>query len=104
MRRVRISAKAYDAALAFVNARRKEKGKKPIKRLPAGKPHDARSCPCASACDAIVETRRWCDGGDWIFTPNPQGLFDFVREFDAHGHLDAERQPTLLPVRGARRG
>ena len=92
--RLRVPAAIYDEALRFVNARRKEKKLGPIKALPAGRPKDDESCPCAAKCGApiVVEGEgfwHWRAGME-----NQDGPSHFTEYFD-------DRAPGLtLPVRG----
>jgi hypothetical protein len=43
--------------LAWCNARRKERGKRPLKKLPKGQPMDGESCPCGTATGLFVESQ-----------------------------------------------
>lgn len=105
---LKVPAAYYDEALAFCNARRKENGKRPIKKLPPGVPGDVRSCPCAKACVGISvgELTWWnrisadADGSD-LDEISPDAFDgapgDFVFYFDMHG---APLGLLVLPVRG----
>lgn len=96
MKTVRISAKAYDQALRFCNKRRKEQGKKPIKKLPAGIGNDASSCPCSNTCEGlwVYHTHWYVAGGDGR---KPGSPIKFTKEFDKKCGFYIE---PVLPIRG----
>lgn len=105
---VPIPAPLYDAALRFCNAHRQEAGRKPWKRLPAGKPCDATECPCAQAVPGLcVGFRVW-----WLELPGgrpsptadlPDDVRGFVNLFDSAsrqaGGGRSSPDLALLPVR-----
>lgn len=67
--------------LAWCNARRKARGKRPVKRLPKGWIGDPFSCPCGKATGLAVGHFEWRDErGKWISLPRP--VKRFVIAFD----------------------
>lgn len=77
-----VPARLYDAALAFCNARRAEKGEPPIAELPAGYASQHRQCPCANSTGDLSfgETSYWL--GSLVGEGKPHGISDFVNYFD----------------------
>ena len=69
--------------LKWCNARRKEKGKKPLKKLPKGYPDDARSCPCGKATGLKVYRLSYRDLDAGIFGRITKSVRRFVDAFDA---------------------
>ena len=93
--RLRVPAAVYDEALRFVNARRKEKKLRPTKALPAGRPNDTASCPCARKCGAnIVVENAGCWNWSGEYEVHGDGPVRFVTYFDNHA------SGLTLPVRG----
>ena len=101
---LRVPAKFYDEALAFVNARRKEKKLRPIKALPAGKSQHSHSCPCAATCGApiAVESRGfwWWRNGFVSLGNHRGGPTRFTNYFDDNAKVGA----LTLPLRGMKAG
>ena len=100
MKRVKVPAKLYNGALRFCNDILKAKGRKAIKKLPAGRGGDPKSCPCSKACGAFVESDefRFDTSMPKRFTsPSPEVLIQFVEFFDAEAN-----QEVAMPVRGLR--
>lgn len=74
---------AYVAAtLAWCNARRKEQGKRALKRLPKGMRRNARSCPCGKASGLSVWVQFAYDSRQRA-VPVPRAVGRFIRAFDA---------------------
>jgi hypothetical protein len=77
---------AYVAAtLKWCNERRKEKGKKPLKKMPKGRIADPSSCPCGRTADLIVGAEEWRPQGSTPddYNPTPGPVRKFVYAFDA---------------------
>ena len=70
------------ATLRWCNARRKERGKKPLKRLPKGKRNDASSCPCGNATGLLVWSDSFSESDTSNDTPIPVSVKRFVENFD----------------------
>ena len=87
---------AYVAAtLQWCNERRKEKGKKPLTKLPGGVRGDPLSCPCGKATGLSVGAVLWGEPGYLKPQSNslPETVSEFVVAFD-NGELpqyDARR-------------
>jgi hypothetical protein len=66
--------------LAWCNKRRKERGKKPLKKLPKGRRYQAFSCPCGKATGLWVAS-------EWIGSHArgniPRSVSRFIVAFDA---------------------
>ena len=102
IRRLQVPAKIYDQGLRFVNRRRRDKGLRPIKRLPAGLGWQPGSCPCAVKCggkiSVVGEIWHWGHGpANLEFGDGPE---EFTEYFDNGTKGDGE---PVLPVRGMRR-
>jgi hypothetical protein len=71
--------------LKWCNARRKEQGKKPLKKLPKGMPRDPESCPCGLATGLYVDANWWAT--KWVGpfdgrSELPLTVRRFVKAFD----------------------
>ena len=72
------------ATLKWCNARRKEQGKKPLKRMPKGKIWEPDSCPCGKAAKLYVSVRVWGFQGEKCYDKFlPRRVRAFVKAFDA---------------------
>lgn len=103
MKTLNVPARSYDQGLRFVNARRKERGLSPLRKLPAGRRENPYSCPCASACGASITVGyiRWRWGRDTATNVDAMRMGVpryFVTFFDTHAPAG-----IVLPVRGLRR-
>ncbi len=98
-----IPAPAYDEALAFCNARRKDAGKRPARRMPPGVPGVARKCPCAALVGGLViYGDTWHPVGDE--RTRYGGPEAFVEAFDPAGAnalkaSGSARRRLVLPIR-----
>lgn len=100
--KLEVPARLYDQALRFCNARLKAKGKRPIKRLPAGEPDNAMSCPCSNACGVAVGRLCWYDSKrdlDTLSNARGDSPTAFVKFFDNNAPI----RGNVLPVRIAAR-
>lgn len=71
--------------LAWCNARRKEKGQKPLDKLPKGKQGDPLSCPCGKATGLNVGSRYYTEVPFTKYSPLApvnDDVYAFVRLFD----------------------
>lgn len=72
-------------ALAWCNARRQEKGKRPLKKMPKGRQQDQMSCPCGRTCKLWVDSLVWKFCDDPVYAKNrplPKYMQRFVEKFD----------------------
>jgi hypothetical protein len=75
--------------LAWCNSHRVKQGKKPLKRLPKGKIHEADSCPCGKATGLWVYVIDYSQQPFYAprdlraTKPLPESVKKFVKAFDA---------------------
>jgi hypothetical protein len=69
--------------MSSCNERRKEQGKKPLKKIPKGKLYDPLSCPCGIASGLKVGVGLWASDLDKILARNPHAKLtpECVRQF-----------------------
>jgi hypothetical protein len=68
--------------LAWCNARRKERGKRPLTKLPKGERNVPHSCPCGTATNCSVFGFTYRVASLRAEYPLPRSVQRFVRAFD----------------------
>lgn len=93
-----VPAPLYDEALAFCNARLRERGEPEIAALPPGEPWDVTSCPCAVGSKTCVDTLSWWrdDGERGDYETHGHRLKPFIEFFDTNAPRNVG---PVLPVR-----
>ena len=74
------------ATLKWCNTRRKEQGKKPLKRMPQGYRSDPGSCPCGKTAKLHVGTELWRFQSESSYYDDkslPRRVQEFVKAFDS---------------------
>jgi len=77
--------KYVEATLRWCNARRKEIGKRPLKKLPKGIKREPNSCPCGKATEMEVypDTAYRVSNYGWDEFRIPRSVNTFIRNFDS---------------------
>jgi hypothetical protein len=97
MKRVKITAKAYDQAIKFCNRRRKDMKLPPITKLPPGIANMPDSCPCANTCKDLIVLH-----SEWYWKNEASRQFSSPGKFTHEFDKKAEDLGEVLPIRGVK--